>query len=250
MELMQLEMFVAVVEERGVGRAAVRVLRTQPAVSIALRKLELDAGTLLLDRSRRREYRLTKAGELVYEYASRMIGLRDEVVSALRGEPTSCTGRLSIGVNGETCLQWVPRLSKAFRARNLKVRIEISSDHPDKLIQDLADRRIDMAFFSQYPPSNRVNRDVLFTEITGFGKNGALWLAQPRVGRSHTAKVFEEMVSARLGIPDSPGVSSHRISGRALRSQIRFRNVLTGRVELCEKNNRRDLKATSCHVAI
>ena len=40
MELMQLEMFVAVVEERSFVRAAERVFRTQPAVSIGLRKLE------------------------------------------------------------------------------------------------------------------------------------------------------------------------------------------------------------------
>ena len=41
MELMQLEMFVAVIEERSVQKAADRVCRTQPAVSIALRKLEI-----------------------------------------------------------------------------------------------------------------------------------------------------------------------------------------------------------------
>ncbi len=68
MELMQLEMFVAVVEERSVQRAADRVSRTQPAVSIAVRKLEQDIGTMLLDRSHRRDYRLTRAGEFLYEF--------------------------------------------------------------------------------------------------------------------------------------------------------------------------------------
>src|SRR5260370_32691994 len=54
MELMQLEMFVAVVEERSFLRAAERVFRTQPAVSIGLRKLEERIGVPLLDRSHRR----------------------------------------------------------------------------------------------------------------------------------------------------------------------------------------------------
>jgi DNA-binding transcriptional LysR family regulator len=40
MELMQLEMFVAVVEDRSFLRAAERVFRTQPAMSLGLRKLE------------------------------------------------------------------------------------------------------------------------------------------------------------------------------------------------------------------
>jgi DNA-binding transcriptional LysR family regulator len=54
MELMQLEMFVAVAEERSFVRAAERVFRTQPAVSIGLRKLEGRIGVALLDRSHRR----------------------------------------------------------------------------------------------------------------------------------------------------------------------------------------------------
>src|SRR5712671_3849056 len=49
MELMQLEMLVAVAEEHSFLRAAERVFRTQPAVSIGIRKLEDRFGVLLLD---------------------------------------------------------------------------------------------------------------------------------------------------------------------------------------------------------
>src|SRR6267154_203662 len=51
MELMQLEMFVAVVEEGSVRAASERVFRTQPAVSIGVRKLEEDFGATLCERS-------------------------------------------------------------------------------------------------------------------------------------------------------------------------------------------------------
>ena len=44
MELMQLEMFVAMVEEGSFRRAADRVFRTQPAVTMAIRKLEQELG--------------------------------------------------------------------------------------------------------------------------------------------------------------------------------------------------------------
>src|SRR5258708_892046 len=118
MEFMQREMFVAVIEERSVQRAADRVSRTQPAVSIALRKLEGHVGTPLLDRSRRRDYRLTQAGELLYEFASGMIAMRNEVVSTLRGEATACTGRLSFEsrwcpTNRKSCslTWWIARLT-------------------------------------------------------------------------------------------------------------------------------------------
>ena len=56
MDLMQLEMFVAAAEAHGVKRAAERVFRTQPAVSMALRKLESELGASLFDRSNRGAY--------------------------------------------------------------------------------------------------------------------------------------------------------------------------------------------------
>src|SRR6266849_6053339 len=83
MELMQLEMLVAVAEEHSFLRAAERVFRTQPAVSIGIRKLEDRVGVLLLDRSRRRTGRLTPAGERLYGYARKILGLRDEALSVV-----------------------------------------------------------------------------------------------------------------------------------------------------------------------
>ncbi len=83
LELMQLQMLVAAVEEGGIGKGAERVLRSQPAVSMALRKLEEEIGVPLFDRSKRHRYSLTTAGELLYVYAIRLLHLRDEAIRAL-----------------------------------------------------------------------------------------------------------------------------------------------------------------------
>jgi DNA-binding transcriptional LysR family regulator len=48
MEILQLEHFLAVVEERTFTRAAERVFRTQPAVSQSVKKLEEEMGFLFL----------------------------------------------------------------------------------------------------------------------------------------------------------------------------------------------------------
>lgn len=78
MEFKQLEMLVAVAEEGTVVRGAARVFRTQPAVSMALARLEEEIGARLFHRSRERGVRLTAAGELLCEYAKQMLALRDE----------------------------------------------------------------------------------------------------------------------------------------------------------------------------
>ena len=193
MELMRLEMFVAVVEERGIQRAGDRVLRTQPAVSIALRKLEDQAGTTLLDRSRRGAYRLTAAGEILYECASRMIAMREEAKSMLRGEKHSCAGRLSIGANGAKASEWVAQLTAKFRAAHPMVRIELFTDKADRLISEVADRTLDTAFFAEHPARNQPDSGLILNPLPGTG--APLWMALPRAGRSHALKMFEELVS-------------------------------------------------------
>jgi DNA-binding transcriptional LysR family regulator len=61
LELNQLETFLAVAEERSFSKAAVRLHRTQPAVSQVIRKLEAAVGETLFDRAAR-DGSLTAAG--------------------------------------------------------------------------------------------------------------------------------------------------------------------------------------------
>ena len=71
MELMQLQMLVALAEEGSLQKAAGRVFRTAPAVSIAISKLEKEIGAKLLDRARGQAFRPTAAGEVLVDYARR-----------------------------------------------------------------------------------------------------------------------------------------------------------------------------------
>ena len=111
---MQLEMFVAVVEEGSVRRAAERVFRTQPAVSIAVRKLEQEFSAPLFDRSKRYEFRLTQAGEALYRYAKRILSLRNEATSELDDIAKLRVGHLRIGANESISLHLLPRLAQTY----------------------------------------------------------------------------------------------------------------------------------------
>ena len=59
MELMELRMLVAVAEESSIQKAAERVFRAPRAVSMALRKLEVEVAASIFDRSEPREHVLT-----------------------------------------------------------------------------------------------------------------------------------------------------------------------------------------------
>src|ERR1700728_3272909 len=135
MELNQLETFLAVADERSFSRAAVRLHRTQPAVSQVIRKLENAVGEVLFDRAAR-DGSLTAAGSLLREYALRLMALRREATSALDELKNLERGRLQLAANEYTCAYLLPAMD-AFRrvAPHVDVAVHrmLASRIPDEL---------------------------------------------------------------------------------------------------------------------
>ena len=135
MELNQLETFLAVAEERSFSRAAVRLHRTQPAVSQVIRKLEEDVGETLFDRAAR-DGSLTAPGELLRDYALRLMALRREASSALGELKSLERGRLQLAANEYTCMYLLPAID-AFRRESPHVSVAVhrmlASRIPDEL---------------------------------------------------------------------------------------------------------------------
>src|ERR671914_472102 len=98
MDLHSLQVFRAVATEKSFSRAAAKLSRTQPAVSLAVQRLEAEVGEALIDRSAK-EVRLTDAGALLLDYARRFHNLRDELDLALAELRDNAAGILSIGAN-------------------------------------------------------------------------------------------------------------------------------------------------------
>jgi DNA-binding transcriptional LysR family regulator len=164
MELMQLEMFVAVVEEGSVRAAAERVFRTQPAVSIAVGKLEREFEAPLFDRSKRHEYRLTQAGELLYHHATRMLGLRNETISAIGDIRNLRLGHLRIGANESISLHVLPRLAQAFLTAHSGIRMEVKCQRSKSLLGDLKDRKLDLALLSFRPEDKELDAKFIMQD--------------------------------------------------------------------------------------
>ena len=135
MELNQLETFLAVAEERSFSRAAVRLHRTQPAVSQVIRKLEASVGETLFDRAAR-DGSLTAAGTLLRDYALRLLALRREASSALDELKSLERGRLQLAANEYTCmylLQAMDRFGREFPHVSVAVHRMLASRIPEEL---------------------------------------------------------------------------------------------------------------------
>ena len=113
MELSQLTIFLTVASERSFSRAAQKLARTQPAISLAVQRLESEIGEKLLDRSLK-DGTLTDAGKVVYEYARKFENLRREMLNSLSELRDKQTGKLIIGANESGALYLLTHI-RAFR---------------------------------------------------------------------------------------------------------------------------------------
>jgi DNA-binding transcriptional LysR family regulator len=150
MEITQLEFFLRVVEERSFSKAAERVFRTQPAVSLAIRRLEEEVGAPLFDRSEKTPT-LTDVGEIVYEYAQRIVALREQARGAVAELRALERGRVRVGANESTSLYLLPDLILRFREQHPYVRVEIFRHSSARLPREVLDRNVDLALMAYDP---------------------------------------------------------------------------------------------------
>src|SRR6201998_3791671 len=149
MDLAELQGFLTVTKEGSFSRAAERLYRTQPAVSLAIRKLEDSLGQPLFIRGAR-PVRLTDAGTLLREYAERLINLRDEVKKGLTELEGLKRGELSLGVNESSIHALLPALAK-FRTSHPGVQVRVHRMFSRDIPHEVLNYRLDVGAVSFVP---------------------------------------------------------------------------------------------------
>ncbi len=146
MQLSDLRIFKAVVEEGGIIRAARALHRVQSSVSARIRQLEASVGAELFVRDGRR-MTLTPRGELLLSYAERMLRLSEEAQTALGDSAPS--GVLKLGSLESTAASRLPCILSAYHKAHPQVRIELTTAPNDALIAALLERRVEAAFVAE-----------------------------------------------------------------------------------------------------
>ena len=162
MDLFQLETFLAVAEERSFSRAAARLHRTQPAVSQVIAKLEAELGETLLERSSR-DGTLTDAGEVLKEYAEKMLNLRADATSALADLRSMHTGKLTLAANEYTCLYLLP-LIHAFRTEHPRVKVAVQRTLASRVADEVLQHAVDMGVVSFRPEDPQVRSIAVYRD--------------------------------------------------------------------------------------
>jgi DNA-binding transcriptional LysR family regulator len=155
MEMTQLEFFLQVIAEGSFSKAADAVGRTQPAISIAIRRLEEEVGAPLFDRSQKTPT-LTEAGLAIQDYAQRILALRDQARGAVAELRELKRGLVRVGANESTSLYLLPQVILAFREKHPDVKVEIYRHVSERLPREVLERNVDFAVLAFEP----VDRDL------------------------------------------------------------------------------------------
>jgi DNA-binding transcriptional LysR family regulator len=162
MDLFQLETFLAVAEERSFSRAAARLHRTQPAVSQAIAKLEGELGEILLERSSR-DGTLTDAGEVLREYALKLLNLRSEAAGALSELRELHRGRLNLAANEYTCLYLLPLLDE-YRRQNPQIKVAVQRTLASRIPDEILNHGVEIGVLSFKPEDAQVHSVVVYRD--------------------------------------------------------------------------------------
>jgi DNA-binding transcriptional LysR family regulator len=165
-ELYALEVFLTIANEKSFSRAARILFRTQPAVSLALQRLEQELGEKLIDRGPK-DFTLTDAGRTVLDYARRFVSLHQELDNSLAELRDNSAGRLTIGANESTTLYLLRHIER-YRELYPKVKVTIRRSLSSKIPNELLDGNLELGVISYDPGGDRLNSKVIYSDSLAF----------------------------------------------------------------------------------
>lgn len=139
----QLRIFCAVARLGSFTRAAQDLYISQPAVSVQVRSLERALGVHLVDRLAR-EVVLTEAGRIVYDYATRIFNLTEEMGRAVDDLRGLRAGVLLLGASGTPGAYLLPQALGAFRQRYPEIRAELLIANSAEIARRVLSHELDL----------------------------------------------------------------------------------------------------------
>lgn len=226
MDLAELQVFLSVATERSFSRAAELLHRTQPAVSQTIKRLEDDLNERLFDRSSKGG-QLTEAGELLFDYAQRLIRLKIETESAVRELQELRRGRVVIGAN-EGAVHVLLPVVKRFREKHSNVQVDVRRVSARQMSTEVLSRALDFGVLT-FPPRERGLRTIPLGEdelvmlmhpkhplakraqisMEDFGRQTVIAHNEVSPTRERVLRLYEQRhtsINIQIGLPSLDGI--------------------------------------------
>jgi DNA-binding transcriptional LysR family regulator len=166
MELHSLRVFITVASEKSFSRAAQKLLRTQPAISLSIQRLESELGEQLIDRLSK-HITLTPAGQIVYDYARRFEILQGDLENSLAELRDKSAGRLAIAANESSTLYLLEHIER-FRAAYPKIRVQVRRSQSSRIPAAIIDGELELGILTYDPEDERITSKIIFSDHLAF----------------------------------------------------------------------------------
>lgn len=128
-----LRTFITVIDLRSYTRAGERLGRTQPAISLQMKRLQEVLDVPLF--AKEGDAQLTEQGELVAGFARQILALNDEMV--LRLSSRDSKGKLKLGIPNDYADHFLPRLMASFTRDGADITFDVVCDISSNLLDGL-----------------------------------------------------------------------------------------------------------------
>lgn len=163
MDIHRLEVFCKLVELQSFTKAADAVFLTQPTVSEHIRALEETVGEKLVDRLGR-EVLPTPAGKILYQYARRIIQIRDEAIQALQKFRGNLAGHLLIGASTIPGTYILPGCIGSFKSKHPSIQITLKISSSGEVAERVLDGSMELGLIGAKWDDRRIVSEEIFSD--------------------------------------------------------------------------------------
>ncbi|SMC51822.1 transcriptional regulator, LysR family [Desulfocicer vacuolatum DSM 3385] len=189
MDLWQLKVFVNVIKEKSFSRAGETIFLSQPTVSSHIKDLENHFGCRLIDRLGR-EAVPTKAGELLYEHAMKMLQLQEKTETALSHFLGHARGRLTIGGSTIPAGYIIPRIIGPFNRRHPDISLSVMTRNSARIIEKVLKGDVEVGVVGAKSTSPQIQQEkILKDEMKLIVPAGHAWSGLKEINRKQLTTV-------------------------------------------------------------
>jgi LysR family nitrogen assimilation transcriptional regulator len=208
MDIRQIRYFIALYEERSITRAAKRLHVVQPAVSMQIRKLEMDYGLTLFERTTHGVIPNALAQQL-YPLCQKVLGDLGVAASFLKEAKGKITGSLSIGVPPSLAHSCLADVVAEFCVQYPDVRLTVHEAYTGHLLEWLTDGLLELAVVHGLEGERRLQMMPLMTE-----RLVVAMAAETAAGRKTITGA--ELLGVRMALPSGENLTRLLMDGAFL----------------------------------
>jgi DNA-binding transcriptional LysR family regulator len=161
--LQQMEAVISLVEEGSFSRAAKRMLLTQPALTKNIRNVEDYLGVRVVNRSNS-GISLTPEGKIIYDYAQRIVKLRDEARTKIIKLHENTGGNIYIGASTIPATYILPRALSEFKKKHPDIRIYIKTADSEEAMNMVLDNEVEIGCIGKKPLNKKLMAEPLWKD--------------------------------------------------------------------------------------